>query len=164
MNMTKKTKINVDLIGQIGKASESLREKKEQQIFSNDLLKNFPFNIEVEKIEFLRNIVIYKRKLSPEFFHYSNTHAVREGIMYLREIYQDLKQRPKSVKHSTRSGTRGKLYGKDKVKTTFSISENDVEFIYNLIYMKDSNPDEYNKEDFFNDLLKELKKRYPQVH
>lgn len=124
---------------------------------------NFPFNLEQNRIEFLRDFVLFKRKSSPEFFTFSNTDAVREGIGYLRDKYDDLEQRPASLKYSTRVGTNGLLNGVVKKQTTFSISVSDREFIYNLVFAKDGNPAEYNKADLFDELLMELSKRYPEV-
>ncbi|PTT38372.1 hypothetical protein DBR28_08670 [Chryseobacterium sp. HMWF028] len=137
-------------------ASKEIIAVKEKQV-------NFPFNVEQDRIEYLRELVLYKRRSDPEFFHYSNTHAVKEGIGYLREIYPDVEQRPASLKYSTRNGTLGHLNGVEKVKTTFSISTTDKEFIYNLIYKKDANTGEYNKADLFDELLEELHKVYPEV-
>jgi len=161
--MSKKIKINTDLIGQIGKTSKSLLEKKGHPQFSDDLLIGFPFNIKKTKLEFLRMLVVYKRTLSPNFFHYSNTDAVREGIQALRELNPNIEQRPNSVKFSTRNGTLGRLNGVEKKKTTFSISENDKEFIYNFIYEKSKKIGEYGKAEFFDELLEELRKKYPKA-
>lgn len=124
---------------------------------------NFPFNLEQDRLEYLRNFVIQKRRESADFFHYSNTDAVKEGISYLRDKYKDLKQRPASIKHSTRVGTNGLLNGVVKVQTTFSLPVSDREFIYNLVFAKDGKPTEYNKADFFDELIEELSSRYPTV-
>lgn len=165
-----------DLSALIGKAKQTQLETpapvqkvvpiiqpKEIKKIPEESYKNFPFNVEQDRIEYLRNIVLYKRRLSPEFFHYSNTDAVREGIECLREAYPEVEPRPSSVKYSTRNGTLGRLNGVEKIKTTFSISERDKEFIYNLIYKKDGRPAEYNKADLFDELLEKLEKRYPEV-
>lgn len=161
-----------DLSAFISKAKETKTEVPMQKVVpavpqikkvEKEKTVNFPFNLEQDRIEYLRNFVMNKRKESPEFFHYSNTDAVKEGLNYLRDKYQDLKQRPASIKHSTRVGTNGLLNGVIKVQTTFSIPISDREFIYNLVFAKDGNPTEYNKADLFDELLEELNKRYPDV-
>lgn len=124
---------------------------------------NFPFNLEQDRIEYLRDFVMNKRKQDAEFFHYSNTDAVKEGINYLRQKYDDLKKRPESIKHSTRVGTNGHLNGVIKTQTSFSLPVSDREFIYDLIFAKDGNPSEYNKAEFFDELIEELSKKYPSV-
>lgn len=124
---------------------------------SHEKTLSFSFNIEKSKVEFLRTFVLFKRNIGPEFFHYSNTDAVREGIQYLRNKYNDLKNRPASVRMSTRKGTQGRLYGVEKVKTSFSINSAEKEFIYNLIYKNAVKNGNYGKAEFFDDLIEELK-------
>ncbi|RNA63931.1 hypothetical protein D1631_00020 [Chryseobacterium nematophagum] len=156
INKAKETRTEVPIQKVVPAVQNIKKNEKEKTV-------NFPFNLEQDRIEYLRNFVMYKRKESAEFFHYSNTEAVKEGISYLREKYRDLKQRPEFIKHSTRVGTNGLLNGVVKVQTTFSIPISDREFIYNLVFAKDSNPTEYNKANFFDELLDELQKRYPSV-
>ena len=164
--MSKKAK--QDLSALINKAREIQIETPKQVVVTEQLLEgstkiaqgkvvSFSFNIEKSKIEFLRAFVLFKRNISPEFFHYSNTEAVREGIQYLRKENTDLEDRPASVKMSTRKGTQGRLYGIEKLKTSFSISKNDREFIYNLIYKNDIKNRNYGKAEFFDDLIEALK-------
>lgn len=164
--MSKKTK--QDLSALIDKARETQIETPKQIVVPDrqiDVVKNdsqekivsFSFNIEKTKVEFLRTFVLFKRNNGPEFFHYSNTEAVREGIQYLRKENADLENRPASVKMSTRKGTQGRLHGIEKLKTSFSISKDDREFIYNLIYKNDVKKGNYGKAEFFNDLIEALK-------
>lgn len=161
-----------DLSAFINKAKENKIEVPMQKVvpvvpkekkFLKEKTTNFPFNLEQNRIEFLREFVIKKRKQNAKFFHYSNTDAVKEGINYLREKYSDLKKRPESIKHSTRVGTTGHLHGVVKTQTSFSLPVSDREFIYDLIFAKDGNPSEYNKAEFFDELIDELSKRYPSV-
>lgn len=162
-------KVKQDLSALIDKARETKIETPKQvvipeqpaEIISHkdveEKIVSFSFNIEKTKIEFLRNFVLFKRNLSPEYFHYSNTEAVREGIQYLRKDNSDLENRPASVKMSTRKGTQGRLHGIEKLKTSFSISKDDREFIYNLIYQNDVKNGNYGKAEFFDDLIEALK-------
>lgn len=156
INKAKETKTDVPMQKVVPAVPVIKKDEKEKTV-------NFPFNLEQDRIEYLRNFVMHKRRESVDFFHYSNTDAVKEGISYLRDKYQDLKQRPASIKHSTRVGTNGLLNGVVKVQTTFSVPVSDREFIYNLVFAKDGKPMEYNKADFFDELIEELSLRYPTV-
>ncbi|WP_175623189.1 hypothetical protein [Chryseobacterium schmidteae] len=161
-------KIKQDLSALINKARETQIETPKQIVVpeqtvevlkknADEKIVSFSFNIEKTKIEFLRTFVLFKRNIGPQFFHYSNTEAVREGIQHLRKQNADLENRPASVKMSTRKGTQGRLYGIEKLKTSFSISKDDREFIYNLIYKKDVQNGNYGKAEFFDDLIEALK-------
>ena len=161
-------KVKQDLSALIHKARETQVETPKQVVvpeqpievstkIAQEKVVSFSFNIEKSKVEFLRTFVLFKRNISPEFFHYSNTEAVREGIQYLRKKNTDLEDRPASVKMSTRKGTQGRLHGIEKLKTSFSISKNDIEFIYNLIYKNDVKSGKYGKAEFFDDLIEALK-------
>lgn len=161
-------KVKQDLSALIDKARETQIETPKQIVISKQILElpekneedkivSFSFNIEKTRVEFLRTFVLFKRNIGPEFFHYSNTEAVREGIQYLRNEHTDLKNRPVSVKMSTRKGTQGRLHGVEKLKTSFSISKDDREFIYDLIYQNDVKNGNYGKAEFFDDLINALK-------
>lgn len=162
-------KVKQDLSALIDKARETQIETPKQVVVAEqpveiskknieEKIVSFSFNIEKSKVEFLRTFVLFKRNIGPEFFHYSNTEAVREGIQYLRKENADLENRPASVKMSTRKGTQGRLHGIEKLKTSFSISRDDREFIYNLIYENDVKNGNYGKAEFFDDLIESLKK------
>lgn len=162
-------KVKQDLSALIDKARETQIETPKQIVVAEqpvevskqiieEKIVSFSFNIEKSKVEFLRTFVLFKRNIGPEFFHYSNTEAVREGIQYLRKENADLENRPASVKMSTRKGTQGRLHGIEKLKTSFSISRDDREFIYNLIYENDVKNGNYGKAEFFDDLIESLKK------
>jgi hypothetical protein len=164
--MKNKNKIaNIDYVmGELSAETEiySVIEEKEEQ-FSTINNINFSFNLEQEKVEFLRNFVYFKRSLSPEFFHYNNSHALREGINLLQNENQNLKNRPTIAKVPTRVGSRGNLNGIVKLKTSYSISEADRNFMYNYIYDKqNSNPD-FSKTEFMEDIINILSSTYPTM-
>ena len=72
------------LIDSLGIETEKLITNENEEIFSTTKFVSFPFNLELGKVEFLRNFVLFKRSLSPDYFHYNNSHAVREGILLLQ--------------------------------------------------------------------------------
>lgn len=138
-------------------------EKSQEDFFSSEKFLSFPFNLEQDKIEFLRNFVTYKRKSDPAFFHYNNSSAIREGLELLDKEYPELRKRPAAVKIPTRYGTRGRLNGVIKIKTSYWINEVEREFIYNFIYMKSLTNEDYNKSEFMDDLINALTNEYPDI-
>lgn len=154
-----------DIFDDLEKETEIYFENEESQEerFSEDKFQSFPFNLEQEKVEFLRNFVSFKRKSGPAFFHYNNSSAIREGVELLNEKYPDMKRRPAEIKIPTRYGTRGRLNGVVKVKTSYWINEVEREFIYNFIYMKSLQQEEYNKSEFMDDLIDALVAQYPEA-
>lgn len=180
-----KKKINSSILSQIagiGSASKSLEEIGDRQIFSEEKLLNFSFNVDRVLIDFIRKFVDYKRyKLND--YHYSQTDAIREGIFLLKEVHTEIEKRPSFAKIPTRKGrTSGvsiKMMNKvEKVKSSFSINEVEKEFIYDFIYHKiksnvnflDQNDQDdveeffkrntYGKEDFFKEIVQILSQKY----
>lgn len=162
-----KKKINSSVLSQIagiGSASKSLEEIGDRQIFSEDNLFNFSFNVEKPLIDFIRKFVDIKRT-NPDQYHYSQSDAIREGINLLREINPTIIQRPRAVKIPTR---KGRVYGTvidegnktEKVKTSFRINEIEKEYIYDFIYSKATSEKPYGKEDFLEELTDVLKEEY----
>lgn len=151
------------LIDSLGIETEKLIKNEKEETFSTTKFVSFPFNLEQEKIEFLRNFVLFKRNLSPDFFHYNNSHAVREGILLLQNENPNLEQRPKSVKIPTRLGTRGNLNGTVKLKTSYYISEAEKNFMYNYIYNMQSSKPHFSKTEFMEDLISILSSTYPKM-
>lgn len=162
-----KKSINSSVLSQIagiGNASKQLEEIGDRQIFSEDNLFNFSFNVEKSLINFIRKFVEMKRT-NPDDFHYSQTDAIREGINLLKEINPDITQRPKSVKIPTR---KGRILGTvveegikaEKVKTSFRINEIEKEYIYDFIYSKTTSEKPYGKEEFLEELTAVLKEEY----
>lgn len=164
--MKTKSKIaNIDeVVGELVGETEIYAVIEEQEEhFSTEIFLSFPFNLEQEKVQFLRSFVLFKRNLSPEFFHYNNSHAIREGIDLLGQAHPNLKKRPKTVKIPTRLGSQGSLNGKVKLKTSYWINEVERDFIYNFIYANSIIKNEYSKSDFMDDLIKILCSTYPEM-
>lgn len=138
-------------------------EEQKEEYFSKEKFLSFSFNLELEKVKFFRDFVVFKRNSNPAFFHYNNSSAIREGIELLQLKNPKLKRRPSSVKISSRFGTMGRLNGIVKLKTSYWINEFERDFIYNFIYAESlSNPD-YNKSSFIDDIIDVLKTEYPKM-
>lgn len=148
----------LDIVSGLGNATQQLSNFTNETQYSDDVV-NFSFVLEKTKIQWLREYVLKKRTTALKFFHFSNTDAVKEGIALLREKYPDLEQRPKTLKYSTKVGrTYGAVNKAEKMNTSYSITEKDKGFIYDLIYFKSTSGEEYTKTDFFNELIEELSK------
>lgn len=160
-----KKNINSSVLTQIagiGEASKSLEEIGDKQIFSEDNLFNFSFNIEKPLFIFIRKFVEFKRS-NPDEFHYSQSDAIREGINLLKKSNPNVTQRPKAVKIPTRKGrVVGTVDGniEEKVKTSFRINEIEKEYIYDFIYSKTTSEKPYGKEDFLKELTEVIKDEY----
>lgn len=151
------------LIDSLGIETEKLLQNEKEETFSTTKFVSFPFNLEQEKVEFLRNFVLFKRNLSPDYFHYNNSHALREGILLLQSENPNLEHRPKSVKIPTRLGTQGNLNGTVKLKTSYYISEADKNFMYDYIYQQQSSKPNFSKTDFMEDIINVLSSSYPKM-
>lgn len=159
---TKENKFD-DVVGDLGIETEKYYKPVETQRLSADKFSTFAFNIEEEKVKFLRDFVLYKRNSNPQFFHFNNSKAIREGIEILSELHPDLKIRPQEVKIPTRKGTDGLLNGVIKLKTSYWINEIEKDFIYNFIYAQSLKNNDYNKSDFMTDLIEGINSKYPNI-
>lgn len=150
----------VDAGSDLQKTTDIINENKAEFSRVNDIHYSFYGNI---------NIVLYLKKLrlsknlEPNFYYYNESTAVREGIDLLRKAYPNLPQRPKEVVFAGLVG-RGKIAGSDvkKIKTSFTISEYDQEFINDFIYSKrqSSGMARFTKEEFFSIMIEHLEKKY----
>lgn len=164
--MSKKVKeLNQSLILDVADAvedHEEIREEREQnpRNDSDDILKSFAFNIDKDQIDFIRDFVSYKRRSAPEFYHFNQSMAFREGIELMQEK-ESFPFRPESVKVSTSRGTTGHLNGMKKIKTSFSLSERIINIIYDIIYHKSrGDRNNYGKRELMADVIVELKNKY----
>ena len=148
----------IELYGQISVNDEtdSMEFEDSEVAFSETKLSNFSFNIEKSMVDFIRDFVLEKRE-NPKYYHYNNSDAMRDGISLLRESNSKIKRRPSNALLPTKRGTLGRLNGITKVKTSFSISDRDKDFLYNYIYFKQQKKEDFGKADFFEDLVKALK-------
>ncbi len=118
---------------------------------------NFPFVLTFEQMNFLREYVLVKRKQNIEYFSFSNTDAFREGLKLLKDI-NSIPARPNEIKIPTRKGRRlGSKKGDKKYNTSFSLTTEEINFIYDFIYLKSKDGTDYNKEEFFEEVLNCLK-------
>lgn len=128
-----------------------------QQKFSS-----FTFTLDRAIIDFLRKFIAFKRNVRDQY-NFNQSDAIREGIVQLKSHYGNIPQRPGSVKLPTR---KGKAFGskitstQTKVTTSFYLSENDREFIYDVIYFNIKKGLAYGKEDFINQIVEVWKKEY----
>lgn len=120
---------------------------------------NFSFVLSIEQMQKLRNFVDEKRNSDIEFFNFNNTDAFREGLELLKSEHPDLKKRPRALKIPTRIGRRfGTKNGEERFPTSFSISEDERNFIYDFIYNKALENSRYCKENFFNEIINKITK------
>lgn len=119
----------------------------------------FSFLLKIEVVEKLRQIEATKRKNK---FHYNVSEVIREGIGVMRQKYKNLPSRPDGL-IPTRRGKHSNSENKEKTFTSFRISGEDRDFIYDFMYFK--NLDEkgkficsnYTKDDFMECLISNLK-------
>lgn len=137
----------------------SIKKYNSEELEKKDRSFIFAFNLEQEKVQFLREYVILKRKSDPIHFHFNISKAIKKGIEILSSLNPDLKSRPDNIKIPTKRGTKGSLNGVIKLKTSFWITDSDRDFIYNYIYYKINllHIEDYSKSDFISDIIKVLK-------
>ncbi len=149
---------DIELYGKISakKKTDSMEFENSEIAFSESKFSNFSFNIEKSMVNFVRDFVLQKRD-NPKHYHYNNSDAMRDGIAFLRESNPNIKRRPSNALLPTKRGTLGRLNGITKVKTSFSISDKDKDFLYNYIYFKQQKKKDFGKAEFFADLIQALK-------
>lgn len=142
----------------LDKLNQKWSEAQENEIEKNNI--TFSFLLEIEKVETLRNVETFRRKTD---FHYSVSDAVREGIQLMIKDSKDLVVRPVGL-IPTRRGKRSNNEKKERVFTSYRISESEREFIYDYIYNKCLKMDgNFTKDDFMEDLIKTLKLAYKEI-
>lgn len=123
---------------------------------------SFTFTLDKGIIDFLRKFITFKRTVKDQY-NFSQSDAIREGITQLKMNYGNIPSRPRSEKIPTR---KGKAFGtkitstQKKITTSFYLSENDREFIYDVIYYNVKNGLAYGKEDFINQIVEVWEKEY----
>jgi len=139
----------------LDKLNEQWNNAQEQQKVKKNV--TFSFLIEIEKIEALRSFESFKRKTD---FHYSVSDVIREGIEIMRNQNKNLPSRPNGL-IPTRRGKHSNSQKKERVFTSYRISENDRDFIYDYMYNKCSKMEgNYTKDDFMEDLIEAFKSAY----
>lgn len=125
---------------------------------------NFSFVSEAENINYIRRLEFEKRRQGSEFSYFTSSDVVKEGIALLREKGPKLKKRPAGMIPTRRGRVSNGTELKEKVTTSFSLIENEVDYIYDYIYTKSGDVlGSFTKESFMNDMIKELKNKYGEL-
>lgn len=147
-------------------AGSSLKEttekiKDEKQEFSTENNIIFSFYLNKDLLLYIKQLRIFKINSNSSHYLYNESEAVREGIQLLKEAFPNIPQRPDEIKNPAKAG-RGAKSDPNIVRsrTSFAMSEADVEFIYNFIYNKQKGGDRYTKEEFFSLLVEHLENKY----
>ncbi len=125
---------------------------------------NFSFTADVESLNYIRSLEFEKRQQDPEFFQFSASDVVKEGVELLRQTGPKLKKRPEGMIPTRRGRTpKGEEIIK-KVRTSFSLTESDVNYIYDYIFTKTGDTlGAFTKEDFMTDMIGALKSKYGEL-
>lgn len=125
---------------------------------------NFSFVSEAENINYIRRLEFEKRRQGSEFSYFTSSDVVKEGIALLRKKGPKLKNRPAGMIPTRRGRVSNGTELKDKVTTSFSLIEDEVDYIYDYIYTKSGDIlGSFTKESFMNDMIKELKNKYGEL-
>lgn len=125
---------------------------------------NFSFVSEADNINYIRRLEFEKRRQGSEFSYFTSSDVVKEGIALLRKKGPKLKNRPAGMIPTRRGRVSNGTELKEKVTTSFSLIENEVDYIYDYIYTKSGDIlGSFTKESFMNDMIKELKNKYGEL-
>ncbi|MBP0611909.1 hypothetical protein J8J42_02475 [Chryseobacterium sp. cx-311] len=143
-------------------AEPKIEQKKVEKVKPKNY--NFSFSSEAENMNYIRALEFEKRRQDPEFFQFTASDVVKEGVELLRQTGQRLKKRPAGMIPTRRGRVMKGAELNNRVRTSFSLTENDVEFIYDYIYTKSGNVlGAFTKEDFMNDMIGALKAKYGEL-
>lgn len=120
----------------------------------------FSFMFLQEQMEWFRDYLAEKRKSSPQFFTWTASDVFKEGLRLLEKKYPNIEECPVDV--PTVRGRNGAIPEGEKFVTSFSISQEEKDFIYNLIYYKSNLKDSersYNKHDLIAEMIELLSKK-----
>ena len=126
--------------------------------------KNFTFVTEAENLNYLRKLELVKRQEDPEFSQFTVSDVVKEGISLLRKTGVKLIERPGGLIPTKRGRVANGPELTERMSTSFSLLESEVNFIYDYLYSKSGNIlGGFTKEEFMTDLIKVLKKKYGKL-
>ncbi|WP_336691078.1 MULTISPECIES: hypothetical protein [unclassified Chryseobacterium] len=139
--------------------TEKIKEEKPEFSTENNII--FSFNLNKDLLLYIKQLRIFKIHSDLSHYLYNESDAVREGIQLLKKAFPNISQRPDEIKNPAKAG-RGAKSDPNIIRsrTSFAISEADVEFVYNFIYDKQKGGDRYTKEEFFCLLVEHLEKKY----
>lgn len=136
--------------------NEKIKERGQEYSTENNI--TFAFTLPVIMIAYIKELVI--TKLS-EDYSYNESSAVREGIQLLKLVNPNIEQRPDDLPISTKKGRKSTADKKIiKKSTSFLISADDQNFIYNFIYKEQKGGGIFKKEEFFSLLIEQLELKY----
>lgn len=148
--------------------SKAILKKSEEKIKADQGLKerskNFTFVTEAENLNYLRKLEFAKRQENYEFSQFTVTDVVKEGIVLLRKSAGKMIERPGGLIPTKRGRVANGPELKERMSTSFSLPESDVNFIYDYLFSKSGNVlGGFTKEEFMTDLIKVLKKKYGEL-
>lgn len=123
---------------------------------------DIPFSFKLDKnlILYIKELVLQKIKEDVNNYFYNESTAFKEGLELLK-LSSPVPKRPKQISIPTKSG-RGATIDKkvQKISTSFLLSEDDKEYIYDYIYHQQRGGSRFTKEEFFNLIVEKLKEKY----
>ncbi|HAV02469.1 MAG TPA: hypothetical protein DCW95_04620 [Chryseobacterium sp.] len=161
-----------DAFQKMQKQSEAPKPTEEEKVKEEPKFKpavkqksnNFSFTADIDSLNYIRALEFEKRRQDPEFFQFSASDVVKEGVELLRQTGPKLKKRPEGMIPTRRGRTpKGEEIIK-KVRTSFSLTESDVNYIYDYIFTKTGDTlGAFTKEDFMTDMIGALKSKYGEL-
>lgn len=141
------------------KNAEIIQEREKE--FSTENTVIFSFRVNQDLIHYIKKLRLFKIEEKTSNHLYSESDVVREGIELLRETFPNIPQRPDDVEMPTRRG-RGLKRDPDTImsNTSFTLSDYDVNFIYNFIYDKQKKGGRYTKEEFLALLVEHMEMKF----
>jgi hypothetical protein len=141
------------------KNAEIIQEQEKEFSTENNVI--FSFRVNQDLIHYIKKLRLFKIEEKTSNHLFSESDVVREGIELLRETFPNIPQRPDDVEIPTRRG-RGLKRDPDTVmsNTSFTLSEYDVNFIYNFIYDKQKKGGRYTKEEFLALLIDHMEMKF----
>lgn len=141
------------------KNAEIIQEREKE--FSTENTVIFSFRVNQDLIHYIKKLRLFKIEEKTSNHLYSESDVVREGIELLRETFPEIPQRPDDVEMPTRRG-RGLKRDPDTImsNTSFTLSDHDVNFIYNFIYDKQKGGGRYTKEEFLALLVEHMEMKF----
>lgn len=141
------------------KNAEIMKEKEKEYSTENNII--FSFRVNKELIHYIKKFRIFKIEDNPSNHLYSDSDVVREGLQLLKETFPSIPQRPEDVEVPTKRG-RGEKRDPAVIisNTSFTLSESDINFIYNFIFDRQKGGARYTKEEFLALLVEHLEMKF----
>ncbi|WP_312306364.1 hypothetical protein [Chryseobacterium sp.] len=139
--------------------NKKMQGKEKEFSTENNVI--FSFRVNQGLIHYIKKIRLFKIEEKTSNHLYSESDVVREGIELLRKTFPDVPQRPDDVEIPTRRG-RGLNRDPNTImsNTSFTLSDHDINWIYNFIYDKQKGGGRYTKEEFLSLLIKHMEMKF----